>query len=370
MKPLLSCPRCSRPIAEAQRDVAHVFCPACQMQFGVLYGKISRRSSVHEAWLYLTQRLPKLYRRHYTLQIITADRVLKRLQFAIPGQLDGLPVHQGDVVSVLYTLQGYVMKNLVAITNHTTGKHYVLSQPVPNLSYALGVLGAMGAGWMLGAALLGINLWIASGLVGLGLGLALRFVTTAQLTTPSLETAGSQARRLLADQRLIAHQRKITQRLHELEHEYHANHALIEQLVKLKQKMHQVDAALYSARIYRATTAIRILKQQLANNQRLVREYQRTFKMIEIEVETSWIADQLPEVENFTRRIVERLSELRTIEDQNEVLKLQLSAYEEVQYDGIQDYESAGLSHLEDDLTGSVPPDTPRPPSSSLTHTN
>jgi hypothetical protein len=90
------------------------------------------------------------------------------------------------------------------------------------------------------------------------------------------------------------------------------------------------NATLYSSRIYRTTTAIDLLKQQITNNQRLMREYQRTQRMIEIEVETSWVAEQLPDGDDFSRAIVEKLAELKQIEDQNESLKLRLTAYQDL----------------------------------------
>lgn len=337
MKLSLHCPACDRPISSSQRfALAEINCPSCGRRYGVLYGKLSKLASIQEALLYLTSKLPSFYKRHYTLQIITPDRTLKNLQFSIPGKADVIPVHQGDVVSVLYTMQGYVMNKLVAIANHTTGKRYVLPAPIPSVSRKAGTLAILLAVFITFSVLTGLDLFLVSVTGAIGILSYLKLISAAQLTQPPLETERHTGKRLLADQQLIAQQRRIEHRVIEVQHENQASELLIEQLEALKRKMANLDQALYGARIYRSTTAINILKQQIVNNHRLIREYERTRKMIEIEIDTSWIADQLPEAENFTRTIVERLAELKAIEDQNQSLKLQLAAYEEVKLYGIQ----------------------------------
>lgn len=302
-----------------------------------MYGKLSRRSSIQEALLYLKSTLPSFYKRHYTFQITTADRTLKRLQFSIPGKADVVPVHSGDIVSVLYTMQGYVMKKLVAIANHTTGKQYILPNPIPSSTHHITLLLTAATGFVVLSFFGGFNVVLASVLSATGVLAYLKLTHTAQLTNPRLEDQ-PMGQRLLADQRLLAQQRRMQQRLEELRHERQSSQVLIEQLEALKQKMSHVDQALYSSRIERAMGAVNILKQQIVNNHRLVRAYERTLKMIEIEIDTSWIAEQLPDAENFNRTIVERLAELKAIEEQNQTLKLQLAAYEEVKLYGIERY--------------------------------
>lgn len=340
MRLSLYCPSCTNPIADLQRHTmpTQVTCRSCSQQYGVVYGKLSKRSSIVEALLYLTSQLPSFYKRHYTFQITTADRTLKCLQFSVPGKSDVIPIHRGDVVSVLYTMQGYLMKQLVAIANHTTGKSYVLPNPVPSANQHFITLITIVTGFVLLSFLNGGNVFFTSIFSAIGVLAYIKLTNNAQLSSPTLNATHAEGIRLIADQRLLAQQRKLEQRVTELTHEYQSNQVLIEQINALKQKMTQVDQAVYSARIYRATTAVDILNQQIANNQRLIREYQHMLKMIEIEIDTSWIADQLPDAENFSRRILERLDELKEIEEQNQSLKLQLAAYEEVNLLGIEQY--------------------------------
>ncbi len=339
MKPSLYCPSCSRPIADLNNTALQVTCAACKHHYGLVYGKLSKHSSIKETLLFLSDQLPSFHKRHYTLQITTPDRNLKQLQFSIPGKADPIPVHYGDVVSVLYTMQGYLMTKLVAVTNHTTGKRYVLPRPLPSATYLRLTVSTVVIGLLVGSFISGGNVFLASVVTALGVLAYLKLTNSAHLTTPSLEMNGQAGNRLAGDQRLLAQKLKIEHRIDEITHECKSTQGLIERLDDLKQKMVDVDPQLYAPRIFRATGAITILKQQIINNQRLIREYRRALKMIDIEVETSWIADQLPDANNFTYAIVQKLNELKAIEEQNQFLKLQLAAYEEVQHRVIPGYE-------------------------------
>lgn len=330
MKLSLICPACSRPIAHAHRTEELLTCSSCGSQFGVVHGKLSKRASIYETLLYLTAQLPRFYKRHYTLQITTPDRTLRQLQFSIPGKLDQVPVHSGDIVSVLYTMRGYMMQKLVAIMNHTTGKSYVLPTPIPSPNHLTPMLITAGTGLMLGAYWLGASVFLAATVTAIGILAYVKVTNTAQFSNPPLHLQGQEGTRLLADQQMIHQHRKIDQRIGEIEHETQANRMLLGQLENLKQKMSRLDDRLYSARIYRIHSAMNLLEQQITNNHRLIREYRHTMKMIDIEVETSWIADQLPEGDTFLRTIIRKLEELRAIEDQNQSIKLQLAAYDEM----------------------------------------
>ena len=339
MKLLLYCPKCARPIADLSHTVAQITCATCHHRYGVVHGKLSKHSSINETLLFLSTSLPSLHKRHYTLQITTPDRTLKQLQFSLPGKADPIPVHHGDMVSVLYTMQGYLMKKLVAVTNHTTGRRYVLPRPLPSATHLRLTISTAVIVLLVGSFFSGANIFLASIVTALGVMAYLKVTNSAQLTSPSLEAHGRDGDRLVSDQRLMTQKLKIEHRVDEIDHECKSNRGLIDRLEDLKRKMIDVDQSLYAPRIFRTTSAVKILTQQITNNQRLVREYRRALQMIEIEMETSWIADQLPDANNFTRAIMQKLEELKAIEDQNQFLKLQLAAYEEVQHHVIPGYE-------------------------------
>jgi uncharacterized membrane protein len=330
----LFCPSCSRPIGTLRLLDQQVICPHCRSEFGVLYGKLSKRSSISETLLYLTSKLPRFYKRHYTLKITTPDRHLKQVQFSIPGEIDQVPVHSGDLVSVLYTMRGYVMQHLVAITNHTTGKHYLPLSPITSSSQLVVPVGTAIAAVLIAAYLSGVNLLLAGTVSIVGTLVYLKLGHTAQISSPALKTQGKEGLRLLGEQRLWQQKRKIEQRVRDIEHDSKANQLLISQLAALKQKMTDLDARLYSARIFRTTSAMKLIEQQTVNNRRLIREYHHALKMIDIEIDTSWIADQLPDGDDFIHKIIRKLEELKAIEEQNQSLKFQLAAYDELRSRG------------------------------------
>jgi hypothetical protein len=338
MRLTLHCPSCSRLLGDLPSLSSSVNCAACRISYGLVHGKLSRRSSVPEILLHLTAKLPSIYKRHYRLQITTPDRSIKILQFSIPGRTDEVYVRRGDLVSALYTVQGYVMKQLVAVTNHTTGRSYVLPTPIPSRGYTVVLLTIGAIGLLLGSLFVGGNVFLVSAVSAVGIALYLKVTNVAQLNTPSLDTFEVEDPRLMSDQRLLIQKQKLEHRLDEIRYECKASQTLVDQLESLQHKMQNLDAELYSARISRTRRAVEIIRQQIHNSRQLMQEYSRTLKMIEIETETSWIADQLPNVENFTQMILRRLEELRAIEEQNQNLRLQLVAYEEVGHYKITNY--------------------------------
>lgn len=330
MKLSLPCPTCARSIANFSSTEPQIVCPACGSEFGLVYGKLSQHVSLPETLIYLTDRLPRFYKRHYTLQVTTPDRTLKQFQFSTPGQGNSIPVHRGDLVSVLYTVQGYVMQKLVAITNHTTGKSYVLPRPIPTGSRLVPTISTAVLAFLVAAHLGGMNLFLATGVGAIGALVYLKLTHIAQLSSPVLQAHDREGSRLLSDQRLLGQKRRIESRIGELEHDCKANQMLVSQLASLQRKMKSLDQSLYATRIDRADRAVALIEEQNTNNRCLIQEYRQAAQMIEIEVETSWIADQLPESNDFISKILRKLEELRSIEYQNQTLKLQLTAYEEL----------------------------------------
>lgn len=331
MKLSIHCPSCLTPMGAFSDDSnAQVHCGSCQRQYRVISGKVSKRASMREALLYLNNRLPQWYKRHYELRLTTGDRQLKVLKFSIPQAEDRVPVRRGDLVSILYTAHGTVFKKLIAITNHTTGNAYTLPTPATSLGYLATTRGTVAAALSVYFVLNGANLFLLSLLSVVGVFVYVKLAYTAELTTPPLQMTVHEEARLLADQKLLQHKHQIEKRVEMLRHECQANQTLMQQFEKLRQKMFNFDEKLYATRIQRTKSAVGILTKQNENNKRLIGEYSRMAKMIEIEIETAQIADQLPEVEDFTNTIVRKMAELKRVEEYNQNLRFQLEANEEV----------------------------------------
>ncbi|OLP19095.1 hypothetical protein BST81_07755 [Leptolyngbya sp. 'hensonii'] len=313
-----------------QEEHSQLACTTCGRAYGVLYGKLSGRSSIAEAVIHLTAKLPTLYKRHYELRITTPARSLKVLKFSVAGKADEIPVRHGDLVSVLYSSRGYVLEKLVGITNHTTGRSYAPPYPIPSYSRAL-----VTRGTILGLAFLSLMALQVNPLLITGFLLAIGFVwmkvaDAVRITSPPLRPQVQEEARLMFDQELLTQQVKIERRVEELRHEYYTNNSVIGQLEKLQQKMATFSESLYQARISRINRAIEVLKQQSGSAQRLIAEYRQMLEMIEIEVEASRITEQLPDAEDFARAILIRIEEINETEAQNQNLRFQVEANEEV----------------------------------------
>lgn len=330
MTPAIRCPSCNRLLDRVHPDgVCQVSCSSCRQRFGVVYGKLSGWFSNREAMLYLTPRLPSFYKRHYDLRVTTPGRNLKRLRFSMPGHEDRVPVRPGDRISIVYKMRGTGMEKLVAIYNHTLGKNYYLPSPVPSSDYLLTTRGALSAVLICWAVLNGLGGFLTYGLGAIALLVYARLVDVAELTTPPLRPTHSGEVRLAQERDLLDQKFLIERRIETLRQERSAHQDLIQRLQSLRGKMMALNPAFYATRVASIESAVRLLKQRIHQDQRLVDEYTQTTQMIEIELESAYLADQLP-LEDFTETILSKLDELMAIEERNRNLGLQLEANDEV----------------------------------------
>jgi len=336
MMPAIHCPSCTRPLGRVNSEgISQVACNTCQQSFGVIYGKLTGWVSWWEAMLYLTSTLPSIYKRRYEFRVATPGRDLRVLKFSMPGQSDRVPVRPGDRISILYSLSGNGMRKLIAIYNHTIGKQYRLPSPIPTAAYLLATQGSIatlalvgilatgwGSPWMLGAGAIALLAYT-------------RLVNVAELTNPPLLGDIAVEARLLEERRLMQQKAQLEQRVEVIRQERHSHIDLIQRLQALRSKILGFNPALYATRVASIESAIRLLKQRIQHDQLLVEQYHQTVQMIDIELEATYLADQLPELNDFTGTILSRLEELRAIEEQNNNLRFQLEANEEVRRLGL-----------------------------------
>lgn len=330
MLPSIHCPLCQRSLGKVHSDGSgEMECVSCRKTFSILYGKLSGWQSRREAMLYLTPHLPSIFKRHYELRITTPGRVLKRCAFSMPGQRDRLPVHPGDRVSIIYCRWGDGIRQLVGITNHTSGKNLRLPRTIPSLPFWFATYGSLCAGVILAAFFNGIGMavmpWAAIALV-----LGARGADTVQLTTPLLRPHVPLESRLLAEQRLFDQKLYLEQRVEALRAENQSHQDWMRQLRSLRGKMLQVSASLYATRVHRIENAVRLLQQRMQHNNVLTEKYHQTIKLIEIELEAAYVDSHLVELEPFKADLFRRLAELKAIEESQRNLWLQLEANEEV----------------------------------------
>lgn len=325
------CPACLKPMGRLNPDgVLRAPCVSCSRHYSALYGRVAGRSTLCEPILYLAPDLPSFYKRHYELQLATPLGDLKALRFSISGKDDRLPIRRGDAVSILYESQGPVLERLIAINNHTTNRQYRL--PAPAMSYPYFwftrgmLLALLGVGLLASGAniMLAVCIWGFTGLIDL------KVNHLAQIFKLPLRSDDRLNSYFLANQQLATQQLKIQQRVKELAYQCEDEKTLISRLQRLKQRMATFDSRLYEPRIHRIDQAIQLLVQQLQQAQRLIVNYSNTLEMIEIEIETFWLADQLPNGAEFLDLVLRRLNELNGVEEEIEALKHLLEANEEI----------------------------------------
>ncbi len=128
--------------------------------------------------------------------------------------------------------------------------------------------------------------------------------------------------RLTSEQQLLAQKHDLEQKLAQLTQDFKANSSLVNRLEALQQKMIGADADLYTRRIATVASGIEVIEEQIGLVQNLVDGYSQLLKVIDIEYETSKLAEKLPL--DFTSQVLARLEELKLIEAQKEELALRI----------------------------------------------
>jgi len=296
----------------------------------VICGKLLECSSKRENILHLTNGLPGLYRRHYELRVITTARSLRVLTFSIAGRVDAVPVQQGDTLVLLYATRNHRMTSLIAITNQSTGRKYTPPAPIFSRGYVLGCCAALSAVLLVTLLLMSSHLVLSFSLSAVYFAACIKLVDASRLSSPPLRMSVREEAQLMADQQLIKQKSRLEVRIEALQQESQEHYRLSQRLEGLKRKMLEADPQLYQVRIDRAARAVKILQEQILSNQHLLDQYDQTLQMIDIEIETAQVADQLPDAHQYTSLIFDRLEELRQIEAENQGLRLRLEAMDDV----------------------------------------
>jgi len=334
MPVVIDCPVCAKPVGSvSSKSPLEVVCPTCRYKYGVVLGKLTKPSSEQITLQRKTTRQPGTYDRRYELRIKRPNQKLEVFSFVIPGKDDHVLVRHGDTVSVIHTMRGDHLEDLVLISNHTTGEQYRLEDPGSKTRYIPLIAGL----WA--AAATYILLLLApfpnsndagrffALLIPLPSG-AFAYEYMRKKTTLKVEIGRSEERRLTEEQGLLSQKTQLQQRVGELLAEVWANEEMMEQLEILKQKMIGVGQDVYGSRIGRIEKAIGLLQEQVEGTALLIKEYDRTIKIIEIEYEASRMAAGLPDKSTSTLAV--RMAEMTAAEEKNQDLRLQLEANEEV----------------------------------------
>jgi hypothetical protein len=262
------------------------------------------------------------------LELITRDGSLEKIQFATPGKEERVKVERGDLISVFFTLRGHQLEEIVSVVNHTRETACMLNRPGHQ---------SRKVAWARAAALavivFGILIYYgvygrAALLVGVATLIVLRVLFGRRLAPRKVVSAREKAvvehNQTLLEQKMELRSRKKRVRIDQERKE-----VVAERLLELLDKMNDVGEELYHRRIGNIEKAMTLIDQQLELDQRLLDQYDRAIKILEVEYETGRTSDSLPD--EVSNTLLSKYEELRAAENMNRELNLMLNANEEVE---------------------------------------
>lgn len=261
------------------------------------------------------------YNRSYQFRLKQVNGATKAIQFSTPGHAEKISALPGDLLLLLYTMRGKALNDLVRVENLSTSKSLLLLNPnikALSRSFGAGVATLFVSFVVAGVLNISTNqLFLAAtvpGAVGAGVYVGKR---------SSLKVRSSPERiRLTSEQQLLAQKYDLEQKLLGLTQERKANQKIIQRLNALRHKMSDADADMYARRIATVTSGINVIEDQLELIKNLVDGYSQLLKIIDIEYETSRLAEKLPL--DLTSQVLARLEELKLIEEKKQELSLRV----------------------------------------------
>jgi hypothetical protein len=131
---------------------------------------------------------------------------------------------------------------------------------------------------------------------------------------------------LWMEQPLLGRLDELEQKLENGQSVYQSTQSLIQRLAKHQQKMRDLDANRYREQLDLVDRGTVILQRQLDVSRYLVKQYSQAIALLEVEIETGRLAEQLPDGEAISQRRWDELDELADLEQQLLVLDQELSS--------------------------------------------
>jgi hypothetical protein len=298
-------------------------CPQCLFRYEVVTGRVAAGPGLQGSG----GASPVPYAQAPALQLATgADPAAVTVRVPLKGV--NLQMPGGDLACVVQVAEDAGPGEVVAVYNLTTGQHFALAAP-----------GDKAAGTaLLGGTAVTLTAFLVLGLIGLPWPLVavLAVLVGAGIFLWIRDRDGPRARLSAAARGALHHKRGLLERKEELQRTIHAlqqerekKTALQARLQRLAAKMEEVGADLYGTRLAVVEAGLGTVEQQLALDDRLVAGYAKTIKIIEIELEASASADDIPE--DLAGVLAARQAELEALEAEHRKLKDQLAANDEVE---------------------------------------
>lgn len=325
---MLLCPTCDKPLGDLRLgERFEAICAGCRYKFQVVSGMVSDRSTWPVATRPATANAPATFEQAYTLHLRAAERT-EVAAFQLPSGHAPVAVAPGDRVAVVYTMRGDERAHLVQVRNYTSGDIYQIAHPRGRSAMRAALVAFVAMTVTIAAALSwewpGLAILVAMTLVFGG-----TFVGVMRLLEPTHELPADALASRVAAQSLLAQKHDLELRRARVAADREDKARLRDRLRALREKMREVALPAYEARIASLDRAVATLDEQIALDDRLHDGYDRSVKILEIELESGAAADAMSG--DVAAAMQDRLAELRALEEQHAELGRQLEANAEVE---------------------------------------
>lgn len=324
---MIDCPHCRNPLGSpAASGVLDATCASCGYAYHILTGHLVGQSSREVTLTAATVQSAGSYEREYQLRISLAGDRLMAVTFRMSGRDEAIFLERDDLVSTIAMRGRGEALDVVEVVDHTTGAVYRVrdpAEPVIRKARGAAVIGGLAAG-LLSAPLLGP--WAI--LLGAG-SAAAAYVAVRRVSSPLASLDEATVRALARSQGLLEQKASLARERQSVLRELREREALRDRLLALLEKMEDVGRGLYGSRIDTITRAVGLLDQQLDVSRRLLEGYDRTQKIVDIEIESGATVGAM--ADDGEAILVARREELESLRRRHEELTRLLEANEEVE---------------------------------------
>lgn len=321
------CPTCGTAIADVPGPgVVDATCSRCRYPYRLTTGTLEVAGSREVALVRHGVAQSGQYEREYDLRIRPAPATVQIASFRRPMGESPVSLGPGDLVTLAHTLVGGEPGRLAVVVNHTAQQTHVLVRPGSDwLTQSNAVLATILACGLLIAAAAGspVPLLLAAVLAAVIYGVG------REQSSHRRQLAPGEVIELRRAETLLEQKQKLALRQRELGAEHARKEALATRLRALREKMEAVGADHYRTRLGIVDAGLRVLDQQLETGRRLLAQYERTQKMLEIEIEAGTLLADVAGTD--AGEIQHAMDELEALRATHEELQHRLAANEEVE---------------------------------------
>ena len=329
----LSCPACGKPLylplIEEELEADRIICRNCHYLYRLKYLEVEKYSETIISKKGDSKLIDRII--NCELKCITTKGQTESITFSLPLRKKTFSLSPGDKIFLLYTRGGGLLKSeLVAIVNCTANCSYRLFSII-NKNHGAGLKASL-LGFFASTCL--VTSWV--NLQGKYLEyIAYIFFPTGIISGISvfqyrrkqlIESNTQIVKRLSFEQSMLQGIHAVSERIDKLNGDLEQENNLIKKLESVREKMNQTDCELYQERIDISNRGIQALEEQSQLSINLVAGYQKVKNMLEIEYQTSKLADQLPG--DSSSLAFQKIEELEQLEEQKEQISLMLNPQE------------------------------------------